>query len=139
FDQFIREQIAGDLLPYESDAQRTEQIVATGFLMLSAKMLSERDKEKLRMDVIDEQIDTVGRAFLGMTLGCARCHDHKSDPVPTEDYSALAGIFRSTIVLEGESQQYVSTWVPTPLPTPPELQAAHQRFTEQKAELAARI
>ena len=59
-------------------------------------MLSERDKPKLELDVVDEQIDTVGRAFLGLTLGCARCHDHKFDPVPNEDYYALAGIFKST-------------------------------------------
>ena len=120
FDRFMREQIAGDLLPYESDAQRSEQIVATGFLMVGTKMLSERDKEKMTMDVIDEQIDTVGRAFMGMTLGCARCHDHKFDPIPSVDYYALAGIFGSTRTLEGESQKYVSTWPRTELPAAPD-------------------
>ena len=85
--------------------------------MLGTKMLSERDKAKLTLDVVDEQIDTVGRAFLGLTLGCARCHDHKFDPVPTEDYYALAGIFKSTMTLKGESQKYVSTWNRVPLPT----------------------
>ncbi|MEM0926792.1 MAG: DUF1553 domain-containing protein, partial [Planctomycetota bacterium] len=88
--------------------------------------LSERDKEKLTLDVVDEQIDTVGRAFLGLTLGCARCHDHKFDPIPTEDYYALAGIFRSTQTLNGESQQFVSTFNRTALPASEELVAAHR-------------
>ncbi len=116
FDQFIREQIAGDLLPNETDEDRTQRIVATGFLMVGAKMLSERDKLKLTMDVVDEQVNTVGQAFMGLTLGCARCHDHKFDPIPTRDYYALAGIFRSTRTLQGESQEYVSTWPRRSLP-----------------------
>ncbi len=116
YDRFVREQIAGDLMPYSTDQQRADQLVATTFLTIGPKMLSERDKEKLVMDVVDEQIDSVGKAFLGMTLGCARCHDHKFDPIPTADYYALAGIFKSTVILEGESQQYVSAWKETPLP-----------------------
>ncbi|MEO8499186.1 MAG: DUF1549 domain-containing protein, partial [Planctomycetota bacterium] len=124
FDQFVREQIAGDLLPYETDEQRAEQLIATGFLMIGTKMLSERDKEKLTMDVVDEQINTVGSAFMGLTLGCCRCHDHKFDPIPTQDYYALAGIFRSTRTFEGESQQYVSTWPRRDLPAKPEQVAA---------------
>ncbi|MEZ6090386.1 MAG: DUF1553 domain-containing protein [Pirellulaceae bacterium] len=134
FNQFVRQQIAGDLLPAESDAQRTDNLVATGFLMMGPKMLSERDKDKLKMDVVDDQIDTVGRAFLGMTLGCARCHDHKFDPIPTEDYYALAGIFASTKVLDGESQRYVSTWVKRELPVESKHLAAfeaHQAATKQ--------
>lgn len=141
FDQFIREQIAGDLLPASSDAERADQLVATTFLMIGPKMLSERNKEKLTMDVVDEQIDTVGKAFLGLTLGCARCHDHKFDPISTEEYYALAGIFRSTVTLEGESQKYVSTWVGTPLPMSPELERrieqAEARKTQLESELAA--
>ncbi len=127
-DQMIRQQIAGDLLPAETDQQRYDNVVATTFLMVGTKMLSERDKAKLTLDVVDEQIDTVGRAFLGLTLGCARCHDHKFDPVPTEDYYALAGIFKSTVTLNGESQKYVSTWNRVPLPANPahrDLVAAH--------------
>ncbi len=116
-DEMIRQQIAGDLLPAETETARHDHLIATTFLMLGTKMLSERDKTKLTMDVVDEQIDTVGRAFLGLTLGCARCHDHKFDPVPMQDYYALAGIFRSTMCLQGESQKYVSTWKPVPLPT----------------------
>ena len=106
----IRQQIAGDLMGADDPEERFDQIVATTFLMLGTKMLSERDKTKLTMDVVDEQIDTLGRAFMGLTLGCARCHDHKFDPIPTRDYYALAGIFRSTRSLRGTSQPFVSTW-----------------------------
>lgn len=133
-DEMIRQQVAGDLLPAESDAQRYDNVVATTFLMLGPKMLSERAKEKLVLDVVDEQIDTVGRAFLGMTLGCARCHDHKFDPIPTEDYYALAGIFKSTQTLNGESQKYVSTWNRVELPTS---DSHRQSIKDHRSELAS--
>jgi hypothetical protein len=96
YDQFIREQVAGDLLPYKNDAERNEHLVATGFLALGPKGLNEKNREQFRMDVIDEQIDTTTRAVLGVTVACARCHDHKFDPIPQKDYYAVAGIFRST-------------------------------------------
>ena len=128
FDRLITEQIAGDLLPHDDPAQRREQLVATGYLMLGTKMLSERDKAKLQMDVVDEQIDLVGRTLMGMTLGCARCHHHKFDPIPTEDYYALAGIFTNTRTLHGESQQYVSTWTRTPLPEDPSDAEIRRRY-----------
>ncbi len=101
FDGFLREQIAGDLLPWKNDAQRREQIVATGFLALGPWALVDADKEQLRMDVVDMQIDMVGKALLGLTLGCARCHDHKFDPVPQRDYYAMAGILGSTQAITG--------------------------------------
>ena len=96
YDQFIREQIAGDLLPAKNDAERNEHLIATGFLALGPKGLNEKNREQFRMDVIDEQIDTTSRAVLGLTVACARCHDHKFDPVPQRDYYALAGIFHSS-------------------------------------------
>ena len=96
FNQFVVEQLAGDLLPAADEAQRHEQLIATGFLGIGPKVLAETDEAKMRMDIIDEQIDTTGRAFLGLTLGCARCHDHKFDPIDTADYYGLAGIFKST-------------------------------------------
>ncbi len=86
-DQFVRQQIAGDLLPADSDAQRRQQIVATGLLALGMK-----PDAGTRMEVIAEQTDVIGRGFLGIAIGCARCHDHKFDPVPTRDFYALAGI-----------------------------------------------
>ncbi|MCA9118668.1 MAG: DUF1549 domain-containing protein [Planctomycetaceae bacterium] len=139
FDQFVREQIAGDLLPFESDQQRAEQLIATGFLMIGTKMLSERDKEKLAMDVVDEQISTAGSAFMGLTLGCCRCHDHKFDPIPTQDYYALAGIFHSTRTLEGESQEYVSTWPRRDLPASADHIAAVTKHEAQSKALKAQL
>jgi hypothetical protein len=101
FDRFIREQLAGDLLPANNDIQRAEQIVATGFLALGPKSHIERNKKQFEMDLVDEQIDAVSQAFLGLTVACSRCHDHKFDPIPQTDYYALAGIFRSTETLYG--------------------------------------
>ncbi len=100
FDRFLLEQIAGDLLPYESIDQRDQQRIAAGFLAIGPKVLLGNNEKNQRMEVADEQIDTIGRAVLGQTLGCARCHDHKFDPIPTADYYAIAGIFASTSVME---------------------------------------
>ena len=101
YDQFVREQIAGDLLPSDSVDQRNAQLVATGFLTLGSHDLVEQNPNVFRMDVVDEQINATSRAFMGLTVGCARCHDHKFDPIPTADYYAMAGIFRSTDMLSG--------------------------------------
>lgn len=101
YDVFLREQIAGDLLPAKNQAQRDEQLTATGFLALGAKAYEEAKPEIFRMDVIDEQIETISRSVLGLSVACARCHDHKFDPIPTADYYALAGILRSTQLLYG--------------------------------------
>src|SRR5205823_3036200 len=90
----------------------------TGFLMIGAKALAETDKEQSRIDVVDDQLDVTGRAFLGMTVGCARCHDHKFDPIPTLDYYSLAGIFRSTEVFRDDVRN-ASMWQEWPLPAPP--------------------
>lgn len=103
YDQFVREQIAGDLLA-EKDAPGTtaeERSVATGFLALGPKILNERDKVVFQMEMVDEQIDASSRAVLGLTVSCARCHDHKFDPIGMQDYYALAGIFTSTRTLYG--------------------------------------
>ncbi len=101
FDQFIVHQIAGDLLPSPSgEAIYVEGMVATTFLANGAWDRGDADKEKMVSDMVDDQIDTVGKAFLGLTLGCARCHDHKFDPISNEDYYALAGIFYSTHFME---------------------------------------
>lgn len=139
FDEFVKEQLAGDLMPHQDLDDRRQKIIATGFLMLGTKMLSERDKSKMTLDVVDEQIHTVGQAFLGLTLGCARCHDHKFDPIPTRDYYALAGIFQSTRTLEGESQKYVSTWPRRELPADPEHVAAVRKFEARRQELQKQL
>ncbi len=136
YNQFVREQVAGDLLPYSNDDQRSDQLVATGFLVIGPKNLGERDKEVTRWNVIDEQIDTVGRAFLGLTLGCARCHKHKFDPVSLNDYYALAGIFSSTRTLKKpKPKDSMSKWQPVPLPVgEKEAQRLKDEFARMKAE-----
>jgi cytochrome c553 len=97
YDQFVREQISGDLLPKSGDLEEQfSNVAATGFLALGVKIIAEKDLVKKQADIVDEQIDTLGKTFMGLTLGCARCHDHKFDPIPTRDYYALAGIFHST-------------------------------------------
>jgi len=101
YNDFVTEQLAGDLLQSKDNAQNDERKVATGFLAIGSMDLNERDKEKFQLDVIDDQIDVTGRAFMGLTTGCARCHDHKFDPIPTTDYYAMAGIFQSTNTLSG--------------------------------------
>ncbi len=103
FDQFVREQIAGDLLPAHSREERDRNLIATGFLALGSKSFEESKPEVFRMDVIDEQIELVSRSVLGLSVGCARCHNHKFDPIPTADYYSMAGIFRSTQPLYGYS------------------------------------
>jgi len=96
FDQFIREQIAGDLLPIDSEREWANNVIATGFLAIGTKSVGEEDTQQFFADLVDEQIDTTTRAFLATTVACARCHDHKFDPIPQSDYYAFAGIFRST-------------------------------------------
>jgi hypothetical protein len=101
YDQFLREQIAGDLLPAPDPERRDQQRIATGFLALGPKTFGDTKPEVFRMELIDEQIDVIGRTVLGLSVACARCHDHKFDPIPTRDYYALAGILRSTQTLYG--------------------------------------
>jgi hypothetical protein len=113
FDQFVKEQIAGDLLPGGTPEERADRVTATGFLVIGPKMLAEDDPMKMRMDIIDEQLDTLGQAFLGLTLGCARCHDHKFDPLTQADYYALAGIFYST--KSKQSYGVVARWHERPV------------------------
>ena len=97
YDRFVREQIAGDLLPAETPGAVNERgVVATGFLALGPKAVAQQDKKRMLYDVYDEQIEVVSKAMLGLTVACARCHDHKFDPILTRDYYSLAGIFAST-------------------------------------------
>ena len=101
YDEFLREQIAGDLLPAADEGERREHLIATGFLALGVKDVNQRFPVRFEMDNIDEQIDTVSRAVLALTVSCARCHDHKFDPISQHDYYALAGIFKSTDLCAG--------------------------------------
>jgi hypothetical protein len=108
YDAFVREQLAGDLMPGGTATERAERITATGFLVIGPKMLAEDDPVKMRMDILDEQLDTLGQAFMGLTLGCARCHDHKFDPITAHDYYGIAGIFYSTKTMKNHS--VVAAW-----------------------------
>ncbi|WP_425614643.1 DUF1553 domain-containing protein [Anatilimnocola sp. NA78] len=94
YDQFVREQIAGDLLGGDSEAERFERIKATGYLAIARRFGGDRMGEHHL--TIEDTIDNVGRAFLGSSIACARCHDHKFDPFTSSDYYGLYGIFSST-------------------------------------------
>ena len=130
FDRFLVEQIAGDLLTPEVGnhspggalpPQTFDPVVATGFLCLGAKMLAEDDPVKMQMDIIDEQVDTIARAVMGLTMGCARCHDHKFDPLTAEDYYGLAGVFKSTQTMD--TFTVVARWHERPLATVEQIKA----------------
>ena len=116
YNQLILEHLAGDILEHDSVEQRNDQLIGSGYLVLGALNYELQDHELLRMEFVDEQIDTIGRTFLGMTLGCARCHDHKFDPIPTTDYYALAGIFLSTESMgKGSAASGVTSFATTQL------------------------
>ncbi|MDA1014206.1 MAG: DUF1553 domain-containing protein [Planctomycetota bacterium] len=101
FDQFIKHQIAGDLMRNPNgDDIYPAGLIATTFLANGVWDRGDADKEKIVSDMADDQIDTIGKAFLGLTLGCARCHDHKFDPVSQADYYGLAGMFYSSHILQ---------------------------------------
>lgn len=119
YDRFIIEQIAGDLISADDLTSRREQLTATGFLALGAMDIIEPEGESLVMDRVDEQIDVTTRALLGITVACARCHDHKYEPVTTRDYYALAGIFYSTETKSGQRRgNYVADDDLIMLPSP---------------------
>ena len=104
FDHFVQEQIAGDLLPVQTDEEWSEHLIATTFLAIGAKNINEQNRIQFRADLIDEQIDTTTRVFLGTSVSCARCHDHKFDAIPQSDYYALAGVFGNTETFFGNAQ-----------------------------------
>ena len=113
YDQFLTQQLAGDLLETSSvDAQR-RNLIATTFLVMGDALLENQNKSQLDMDIVDEQLDVIGKSLLAQTIACARCHDHKFDPIPTSDYYAMAGIFKN---IQGLKHANVSTNMEIPLP-----------------------
>ena len=132
FDQFIREQVAGDLLPPPAGSPVNRRgIIATGFLALGAKAIAQQDKKKMLYDVYDEQTDVVSKTFLGITLACARCHDHKFDPFSTKDYYSLVSIFASTRSFQ-DPEEHVSKLLFVPL-VPKQTYETYQRHQEMIA------
>jgi mono/diheme cytochrome c family protein len=131
FDQMLIEQLAGDLLPATDTLSSQRQWSATTCLAIGDHNYEEQDKLQLEMDAIDEQLDTIGKAFLAQTLNCARCHDHKFDPIPTRDYYALAGILKSSVAMEHEN---VSKWIRMPLPI---LEPERHRYEQASLRKAA--
>ncbi|MEM1441719.1 MAG: PSD1 and planctomycete cytochrome C domain-containing protein [Verrucomicrobiota bacterium] len=137
YDQFLSEQIAGDLMEAENEEQLKELLVATGFLALGSMNLNEGNRELAQLDRIDEQIDTLGRSVLALSVSCARCHDHKFDPVAQHDYYALGGVFASTETLTGlrnarNGENYTNSSALISLNS-----ARHLRNSEQDRELFA--
>jgi hypothetical protein len=120
YDDFVRAQLAGDLVPAADLRAAVSLSIATGFLAVGPRALNERGGLAYELDTADEQIDVTTQAFLGLTVACARCHDHEADPIPQADYAALAGIFRSTETCYG-TVPFINAQRPAPLiPLPPE-------------------
>ena len=136
YDQFITQQIAGDILAQEKyDPQK---VIATTLLAIGNWGNGDADKEKLQTDIADDQVDIVSRGFMGLTVACARCHDHKYDPISTKDYYGMAGIFFSTHILErmaekgsGEAIQRVALIAPDELQKRGDLEKKRQAAEEK--------
>ncbi|WDI43825.1 DUF1553 domain-containing protein [Bremerella sp. P1] len=136
YDRFLTEQIAGDLLPAATAEERNRLLVATGFLAIGSKPASAMNKD-FPMDIVDDQINTVSTAVMGLSVACARCHDHKHDPIPTRDYYALAGIFKSSETLYGAAGNEKLTAPPTELHVlRTELPDDGNKLDQMKASLA---
>ena len=95
YDQFVREQLAGDLMGETTALQKRNRLIATGYIA-NARQFGSRVDDYPQHLTIEDTLDNRGRTFLATTINCARCHNHKFDPIPTEDYYALYGIFHST-------------------------------------------
>jgi hypothetical protein len=141
YDQFVREQLAGDLLPGASDEQTLERIVATGYIAIARRFGSRVDDYPQHL-TIEDTIDNLGRTFLGLTINCARCHDHKFDPITATDYYALYGIFHSTrypwpgIELEQHQRDLVPLVAPAKLA---EAEAAKKANDAEKKRLEKEV
>jgi hypothetical protein len=139
FDEFIREQIAGDLLARDTVEQRAASLTATGFLVLGDVEIVEADKAKLLVDIVDQQLNKVGKAFLGLTLECARCHDHKFDPIPQRDYYAMAGFFHGTSTVFKTERGVWSDVNVLDLPETDQQKADRERREKEHAEKLAEM
>jgi mono/diheme cytochrome c family protein len=131
---FVQEQLAGDLLESDDRAMTSERLIATGFLVVGNQVVPELNRKRLAQDIADDQVELTTRAFLGLTVACARCHDHKTDPVTMRDYYALVGIFTSTSTFTDSDQEGrpgAPRRLERSLATPEQL----REFTEYEAHL----
>ena len=136
YDQFLRQQLAGDLLEETSvDAQR-RNLIATTYLLMGDALLENQDKSQLDMDYVDEQLDAIGQGLLAQTIACARCHDHKFDPIPTRDYYAMAGILKNVQWLKHGN---VSDFMQKPLPLSEETKRELEIHDSSVARLKSEI
>ena len=138
YDQFLRQQLAGDLLKATSVEAQRRNLIATTYLLMGDALLENQDKSQLDMDYVDEQLDAIGQGLLAQTIACARCHDHKFDPIPTRDYYAMAGIFKNVQWLKHGN---VSNFIEKPLPlseeTKRELEVHDSTVARLKSEISA--
>jgi hypothetical protein len=145
YDQFVREQLAGDLLAAKTEAERNEHVTATGYIAISRRFGSQNNENNL---TIDDTIDNVGKALLGLSVSCARCHNHKFDPIPTGDYYSMYGIFSSSRYAFPGTELFRHTNDFVPLGPPAEgaklikwqtelseLDTKFRRLTDEKASL----
>ena len=132
YDQFLREQIAGDILPPENEADHFQKIVATGYLAIARRFGSRNYDFHL---TLEDLIDNMGKTVMGLSLGCARCHDHKFDPVPMRDYYALYGIFESSTFAFPGTEIYKHTKDFTPLISNPDEAAKRKAEADELARL----
>ncbi|MDA0661034.1 MAG: DUF1549 domain-containing protein, partial [Planctomycetota bacterium] len=140
FDKFTKYHIAGDLIPSPQGLSYYEDgLVGTTFLTMGSWDHGDADKEKVISDIVDDQIDTIGKAFLGISFGCARCHDHKFDPVSNEDYYALAGIFYSTRTISDLSSKGDHTCLNRVPLAPPSVVQKRAEQVKQLSEIDAKI
>ena len=137
YTEFMKYQVAGDLLPPPiPGAINKEGLIATGLLAIADFVPGDVDKDQMIADYVNDQIDVVSRAFLGMSVACARCHDHKFDPISTEDYYSLAGIFFSTRLVPGPVAGNTPL-LRVPLLTAEELQKVEAEDAADKGRRAA--
>ena len=136
YNRFVQEQIAGDLIESKTVKDRQEALTATGFLLMGDLEIVEADKAKLHVDIIDQQVNKMSKAFLALTVGCARCHDHKFDPILQKDYYAFGGFFHSTVSVFKTARGVWSDVTAVELPeTKSELSARRKRSKSHAAEL----
>ena len=138
YDEFLREQIAGDILAEQGTAEKyAERVTATGYLAISRRFGF--DSENYHYLTIQDTIDTVGQSLLGMSLGCARCHDHKFDPVSVKDYYGLYGIFESTRYAFPGSEQKQKVRSMLPLVSRAESEQKWREYREKVSVLSGQL